>query len=377
MKKILLATTAVVALSTVSAQAFAADKIKLELGGFMKQYVGLANNDEVSATAGTVRSTDLQQFTNSEVYFRGNTKTDNGLTVAVDVQMETSTRNGQGATARKFDVVSMEISSDAIGAVSIGSTTHALDDFQTRAPQASGLDWGDMANNFNMTADVAGTASANASASAGIQMDDTGSKGQKLKYVSPNFSGVNVFGSYAANEHDNQTTQTSAGSDAYSYGIAFGGEVGGASISADVIRSSNVVAARTDVNHVGLSVGMAGFTVGAGYSDFNDNQDTSASTATTSDTDGTGFEIGVAYETGPISASVGYAVVKTKGDTATAGDNKDTSWAVAGGYSLGAGVALTATYYSQKFDAEGTGTTIATGKSVTSKGFIAGVEVGF
>jgi len=377
MKKILLATTAVVAMSTVSAEAFAADKIKLELGGFMRQYVGLANNDEVAATANTtaaVRSTDLQQWANSEVYFRGSTTTDNGLKVSADIQMETSNRT---SGTRNYDISSLEISSDAIGAVTIGSTSHGADDFAVRVPQASGLDWGDMGNNFGSYADTATATTVAAGYSVGFDMAELGAKGLKLKYVSPNFSGVNAFVSYSATEAGGQLNQTNNGTDAYTYGVAFGGEVSGASVSADLAHTSNAVATGVDSNRFGLNVGMGGFTVGGGYSNFNDGASLSNSAATVSNNDGTGYEFGAAYATGPYTVSAGYTAVKSKGTTTTVGDNKDTTWALAGAYDLGAGVALTGTYYSSKFDAEGTGTTVALGKSYTVKGFIAGVEVGF
>ncbi|MBL4747244.1 MAG: porin [Magnetovibrio sp.] len=377
MKKILLATTAVVALSTVSAQAFAADKIKLELGGFMQQYVAIANNDEVApANGGVARGVNLNQWSSSEVYFRGSTKLDNGLTVKTDIQMETNTRT---VGARNFDVASLEVSSDAIGAVTIGSTTHAVDSFTTRAPNV-GLDFGDMAANFNVNADSATTASAAASPTTGVQLDDLGNKGLKLKYVSPNFSGINVFADYAAGDTTGQLTQqTGTQNDIYSYGVAYSDEVAGMTVSADLSHAN--INPAFDQNHVGVNVGMAGFTVGAGYTVFKDATSIAGSlTDTKTNADGKGYEFGVAYQTGPYSVSALYAKVKNKGTVAATQDNIDTTWSVAGAYDLGAGVALTGTYYSQKFDKENTGTaptTFATGKATTGKAFVAGLEVGF
>jgi len=376
MKKILLATTAVVALTTISAEAFAADKIKLSLGGFMRQYVALTNHDEVAATANTstLRGVDLALDANSEIYFRGSTKLDNGLSVAVDFQMESSNRQS-GTANRNFDVASLEISSDAIGAITVGSTTHAADDFLTRASLPIGTyDWGDT-DGLALTGVAAGTSSS-AFASAAGDITDTGSKGLKLKYVSPNFSGVNVFASYTANDQDADVTGASSNAaDASSYGIAFGGEVGGASVAADATHMD--FGGNTETNHFGLSVGMAGFTVGGGYSDFNENRSSVILGTTGASTEGSAWELGVGYETGPYSVAAAYMTAKNTGTTATAGDNKDTKWQVGATYDLGAGVALSGMYWSSKADTEGSGTTIATGLSTKVSGVIAGIEVGF
>ncbi|PHS78952.1 MAG: hypothetical protein COB59_04255 [Rhodospirillaceae bacterium] len=374
MKKILLATTAVVALTTVSAEAFAAEKIKLSLGGFMRQYVALTNHDEVAATAdtSTLRGVNLGLQSNSEVYFRGSTKLDNGLSVAVDIQLESSTRVGQGATARKFDVVSMEVSSDAIGAVTLGSTTHAADDFLTRAPLPVGsYDWGDT-DGLALTASAAGTSSAAYGSAAG-DITDTGSKGLKLKYVSPNFSGVNVYASYTANDQDGQITGASSNAaDAYTYGIAFGGEVGGASVAADVTHMN--FGGNTENNHVGLSVGMAGFTVAGGYTDFNEQRSTALVLASTDGSqDGSAWELGVGYETGPYSIAAAYMTAKRNNTAALTADNKDKKWQIGATYDLGAGVALSGVYWNSKATTESAITT----DDFEVSGFIAGIEVGF
>ena len=364
MKKILLATTAVVALSTVSAEAFAADKIALSLGGFMREYITMTNHDEVAATSGVGRGSNIGQFSNNEIYFRGSTTLDNGLSVSVDHQMETSYRNTTGQ-----DVLSMTVSSDAMGAITLGATPHAGDDFLTRAPQASNMDWGDGSGLVALSGTAASVAWA---ASSTSDITAAGDKTVKIKYVSPNFSGVNVFASWNAAEGTAGSHRDALGSaieDGKTYGIAYGGEIGGTSVSADVTHIS--ADTNTEVNHLGVSVGMAGFTIGGGYSEFNDTRTASAVT------DGNAYEIGVSYATGPYSVSAGYNRAVNNGTVATTGDNKDTNWQLAGSYDLGAGVVLAATYFSNKADGEGTGTTVATGKSTKVSGLIAGIEVGF
>jgi len=365
MKKILLGTTAVIALGTMSSEAFAADKIKLELGGFMRHYVGLTNSDEVAAVGAVNRDKDISQWSNTEIFFSGNTTLDNGIKVAAKIEMEAD----GGAQANAIDRGWLTISSDAMGAVAIGHMPHFGDDNMVRVPNVSNFDWGDT----DTWGGVATTAAASTGAFNTVAPDisDAGGDSVKLKYTSPNFAGVTVGMSYSAAEQGNASNaRRVAGNaeDGYTFGAAWSGDMGGAAISADVTRM-NFGANNQDVTHVGLNVGMAGFTVGGGYSDFNDTAPGSSAA------DGNAWELGVSFEQDAYSVSAGYMVAKDKNTAATAGDDKDTKWKVAAAYDLGAGVALTAEYFHSKADPEGTGT--AATNSNTISGLIAGIEVGF
>jgi len=365
MKKILLGTTAVIALGTMSSEAFAAEKIKLELGGFMRHYVGLTNSDEVASTdSAAARDKDISQWSNTEIYFTGNTTLDNGIKVAARVEME-----ADGAATTNVDRSWLTISSDAMGALSIGHHPHFGDDNMVRVPNAGNFDWGD-------TDSWAGTATAAATSSAvfapvSVDISDAGGDSAKLKYISPNFSGVTVGMSYSAAEAGNASNARrvlGTAEDGYTFGAAWSGDLGGAAVSADVTRM-NFGANNQDVTHVGLNVGMAGFTVGGGYSDFNDTA------ANSSVADGNAWELGVSYATGPYSVSAGYMRAEDKNTVATPGDDKDTKWNIAATYDMGAGVALAANYFHSKADPEGTGTVANSARTVS--GLIAGIEVGF
>ena len=367
MKKILLGTTAVIALGTMSSEAFAAEKIKLELGGFMRHYVGLTNSDEVASTrSDAARDKDISQWSNTEIYFTGNTTLDNGIKVAARVEME-----ADGASTSNVDRSWLTISSDAMGALSIGHHPHFGDGNLVRVPNAGNFDWGDT-DSWAGTA-VASTADTTGFATSAPDISDAGGDSAKLKYISPNFSGVTVGFSYSAAEAGNASDARrvdGTAEDGYTFGAAWSGDLGGAAVSADLTRM-NFGGNNQDVTHAGLNVGMAGFTVGGGYSDFNDTA-TGSSAA-----DGEAWELGVSYATGPYSVSAGYMAAKNKDTVATPGDNKDTKWNIAATYDMGAGVALTADYFHSKADPEGNGTSIANGKSTTISGLIAGIEVGF
>ncbi|MCK5446147.1 MAG: porin, partial [Rhodospirillaceae bacterium] len=68
MKKILLGTTAIVALTAITSEALAADPISLSLGGFQKFYVGIANDTDAEN-----EYMDFGMQHDSEVYFKGST----------------------------------------------------------------------------------------------------------------------------------------------------------------------------------------------------------------------------------------------------------------------------------------------------------------
>ena len=87
MKRLLLGTTALVAAGVIGAPAQAADPIKLSLGGYFQAYWGYANQDDGVGRAGeNLRNHGF--YREGEIYFRGETELDNGITVGVNVQLE-------------------------------------------------------------------------------------------------------------------------------------------------------------------------------------------------------------------------------------------------------------------------------------------------
>ena len=369
MKKILLGTTAIIALSTFSAEAFAADKIKLELGGFMRHYVALTNHDEVAVTAlsAETRGLDLGMKSNSEVYFRGSTTLDNGLSVSVDIQ-----READKSTATRNDVSALTISSNAMGALTIGSTASAADDYVIRVPQATGLDWSD-GYGYGSVAAVAAASATTFAPQSTADIENTGGKDGKLKYVSPSFSGLSVMASYtpAAGGGSDLSAGTNASNDEAAVGAKFDGEVSGVALSVDVGQLRENGTKKT--THFGLSAGMAGFTIGGGYAKMKDDV-TSDNTARDNANNGKAYEIGVSYETGPYTVSAGYMKSESDGTIATAGSMSDKHWALAGAYDMGAGVKLVADYWHSETDNETAAINAADG---TVSGLIAGIEVGF
>lgn len=370
MKKILLGTSAIVALTALSTEAFAADKIALGLGGFHKQYANYSNHDDTPSDA-----MRLGQYANSEIYVTGSTTLDNGIDVAVRTEFEANgkdsadTANAAGAantvgSSRSTDASFLTIGSDAMGTVRLGVAAHMVDDYAVRAPMVGPADWADIADYvaFNGTADANNNAQ---------DLADFGDNTIKMGYHTPTFSGFTGYASYGvaegANASNGRALPRSGTDDSGTMGVAYEGEFSGASIAADV--GYMFINGAADKTRGGLNVGMAGFTVGGSYTS-TDSEATATTTAV--DVSGDAWELGVGYETGPYSVAAAYMNSDAKGTTA-AGSDDWTAWTVGAGYDLGAGVGLVVQYVNSEYDNEG----VAANGTSSASSIVAGVEVGF
>ena len=381
MKKILMGTTAIIALATFSSQAAAAEKISLGLGGFQKAFAAKVSRAETNS-----QTMKAAAWTDTEVHVKGSTTLDNGVTISTRIEFEAdgsaghhghSLATADGATTAKTafgnssatDESSMTISSDAMGALTIGATTGAADKMHVGAPAIGPIGWGDVAG-----LDSNSTSSPMATPRFGLkanEVGDFGDKSVKAVYMSPDFNGVTVGMSYTPGEgfggqSSGKAVGHMASNDGFQASLGYSGEMSGAAVDVSLSHFNNN-AAGINTNAIGVNVGMSGITVGGSYHDFSDK---GTITAAGDSKDGNGYDLGVAYESGAMSVAATYMKSENKGVGTTAGKNKDTYWNLGVGYDLGAGVGLVAQYYSAKATAEG-----ATGNS--SKGVVAGIEVSF
>ncbi len=362
MKKILMGTTAIVALATFSSQAVAADPIAVSVGGFSNFMVGLANDQDAANLV-----SDLGMSHDSEIHVKGSTTLDNGVSVGVTIELETGSNPGT-ASGGTGDLDSVDrnyitISSDAMGALVLGETNHAADAMAVGAPMTGPVGFGDAwdwASTDQTTTTGAGNGTGNFS-------NDT----IKFKYISPDFSGVSVgvsytIGSFANEPSAGQLSPYSATQDQASLALAYSGEMSGAAVDVSVVN--HFAQDNLTTTAFGVNVGMNGFTVGGNYETQEDN--TQANGLTTSPLDGTAYSVGVAYETGAMTVSASYLDSEADGAVG-GGSNETTEWVLGVSYDLGAGVGLAASYYDAENKAENAGQT----QSVS--GIVAGIEVSF
>jgi len=194
MKKVLLATTALIAFGAVSANA--ADPVKLAIGGYMVEDVGFATNDS------GLNKTNVDVQSDVNVNFVGSSKLDNGITVGVEVDTfgsqrqdsrnvaaghtnTTTTTTGNSDVKRSFATVS-----GGFGAAIIGEREDALYIIHNSAP-----DVGDVGLQDGRWFQWVQTPSQHRvyTATNTSRYDD---RTQKISYVTPSFYGLAAGASY-------------------------------------------------------------------------------------------------------------------------------------------------------------------------------------
>jgi len=385
MKKLLVASTALVAVAAVSS-ANAADPIKVSVGGYMNQYVGYVDQDE----DGQQKFAEVNINSETELYFRGSTKLDNGLTIGVNIDRYSDRNDNSG------DDVFLSISGDSLGTVKIGQTKGAAYGLSHAAPNvALGNNDGDVEDWINDT-----VVQSNQTHTASESND-----GQKIVYLTPNFGGVQAGISYGLDRNsaaiesavdvggsggcttvasaNNTTTTTCNQNDtAMDAGIAYNGDFNGVSIGADVTYQRNFNGGTTGVEagtglkiedrsavRGGLSVAVAGFTVGGSYRD-TDNE------LSKENTDSNGWDLGVSYETGPYAVSLSYLSLEEEDGTVNKQTDTVDSWVLSGSYDLGAGVTAVGSVFGAEFD-DASVTTANNTNDNEGFGVVAGLQVSF
>ncbi|MDH5748502.1 MAG: porin, partial [Rhodospirillales bacterium] len=176
MKKVLLSTTAIIAAGLIASPASASEKIKLGLGGFMQQWVGFADNDD-NTTNSDYGVWD--QGGNTEIFFTGSTTLDNGIKIAVKVEMEGDGDGNRGSIDESW----MDISSKTLGNLRLGADDMVTD---LMGVQASDIGMGIVY--WDRWVVVSGAVANHHDALAlGNASDES-----KVTYISPRFMGVQV-----------------------------------------------------------------------------------------------------------------------------------------------------------------------------------------
>ena len=361
--------TALTTVGLVATPAAAAEKITLGISGFMEQWVGYGDNDEdfSAATAGasgvadgTVNHVGFDVNSDTEIHFQGKTVLDNGIEIAVNMELEGDTAVGG------IDDSFLEITSEKLGILQIGGAEHSIWQAHVASPDVGiGNQDGDYANW------IATPGSFTDSAITGFNPDVGNSA--KLAYFSPMVAGFAVMASF------NPDTPTAAGgaftanTESWTAGIAFDSEMGGVGIVADVgygelEKGAGVNALRAW--QAGLNVSFAGLTFG-GSAVLNDEHQKFPESGTFAD--GITFDVGVAYEVDAYAASITWLRSELEGDnTIDAEDVKD-SVMVSGSYAMGPGVDLKGSVFWVSYDDE----TSADANNNEGWGAVAGLALEF
>lgn len=316
MRKVLLGTTAMVAAGMLASapSAIAAEKLKLGVSGYMEQWFGYSAQDGVSGQD----FSGFNQIMDAEVFFKGSTELDNGLTVGVDVQLEGNTGGDQ------IDESYMWING-SFGQFILGSENTAQykmgygpSDFGIGLISGDQPSWVTPLADDTPTMDAKGNEVKNKINLTGkgywrnpmgssswvevLGMNDT----QGVSYYTPRFQGVQIGLTYtpdvSAGEDDGSMPNRDVhNTDAISAGINYKQSFDNASVGASlgygtVTRTMADDDSDPTALSMGLTVGVGGFGIGASYASFDDS----------GVKNGEGYAVGANYATGPWGLSLTY-----------------------------------------------------------------------
>jgi predicted porin len=341
MKKVLYGTTALFAAGALMASpASAEEKIKLGLGGYMEQWVGFNDQDDVGDAGDR---SGIGTLNDSEVFFVGETTLDNGIDVGVNIQLEGNTSGDQIDESYLY----ME---GSFGQILLGSENSAQYKMGYAAPDVGiGVNSGDTTAwaSFDGIGGAAGAfrgAFGSTAVEAGRANDVN-----RLTYFTPRISGFQLGASYAPQSDgedggvDNNRDRDDELQDGFSIGANYVATLGGVdvAVAGGYGRWENDASGGDDpeVWNVGLNVGFSGFTVGASYA-----SEEGSGAYDEAET----FDVGVSYATGPFAVSVTYLHAERDG-AATQVDIEDVLEAdldvfhISGAYTMGPGIKIKGT----------------------------------
>ena len=304
MKKILLATTALIGASSLYAGVALASDLKIDLGGVADFQAGIAGDDLDAAQ----RSHGFRNDT--EINFTVSGVADNGLEYGAEIDLEadvTGDANNEGTNASRTYL----FLKGAWGNVELGSNSGAAGtlkvDASNLAAATGGID-GDFTYFANSAAQFIATPDLPVAYGAGNLGDESTDNDNKITYYSPRFSGFQLGVSYIPDLTDRgQTvTRTDVGAsvgDIFQAGVNYTADFNEvhveAALTGEFGDSDNTAVEDLGAWNLGALIGYAGFSVAASYGDWDDSLQVGNG-------DADYWTLGAAYDFGAFGASITY-----------------------------------------------------------------------
>jgi predicted porin len=372
MKKVLLATTALVSAGVLAgaSEVAAQDKpISLALGGYYRAAFGVASDDDGTGERGASRR-NHRVTQDVEVHFKGEVTLSRGLTVGAMVELEAQEQGGDQVDETWAYMKGRwgELrygDEDSVTRLMALSSPNAADNFGVNSPFFS------FSNNGIATATAPGGPGTNTTSF------DLATDSSKILYFTPRISGFQVGVSYAPD--GTQDCRTSNGTtNGCGAGVGVGrlkndgigqifaiagnydGKLGPVDLKAmaGYSRATAEVPGGTnqdpDTYLFGLNIGYMGWWIGGSYQKTNDGNQ--AFQTGIDDRKATVFDLGLAYAPGPWGVSVGWSRGKydrgggAAGTAAASVEDKLDHFVVGGNYVLGPGIRLNAGLEYMKYD---------------------------
>lgn len=373
MKKLLLATSALVGLASTAALAGGghapaaatptsanAGALNVMVGGFINVEHSIADQDNNAGnqgitstnTAGTTRDTSFTNDAEIHITVAGSAEDfDYGGVIELNAQIDSSdAESGDNA-----DRVYIFAENDGFGRVEFGGNAGASQTLEIDASNIARATGG-VEGNWWHYVDVDGistTSGTNVTAETFIlqpnlvaaELDQRGSDRSKITYYTPRFSGVQLGVSYTNDTGDLGSANSLSGrqnsgnfENVFGGGINFEQNFDGLEVGLAAVGETGEAESSTlndlSAYSLGGKVGMSGFSVAGNYADLGDS---GLSTTATND-EQTLWTAGAAYENGPYGVSVTYLNSERPNATTATNNNELSNVVVGADYQLAPGL---------------------------------------
>jgi predicted porin len=300
MKNTLLCTTALAVTGlagAASAVEISAGALSMNISGYYTTTLAYTSVDTGATLAGADFD-GIDLFTNAEIWFKPSLTLDNGIKIAVDVQLEA----GSNTNGDQIDESYLTVSGD-FGRVIIGSENSVGYKMTVAAPDVSHL----FAQSSSLTGFVpyssttAGADIFRGTLGTTYLENNRNNDASRISYFSPRFGGLQLGISYArdAGQVNGPVNNNATTTDFVDIAANYSGSFGGVDVNASArygTASAPGVGTDPEVWGAGLSVGFNGFTIGGSYAE----QDGTAAR------DGRAYDVGIGYSNGPWAYSLTY-----------------------------------------------------------------------
>jgi len=345
MKKLLTGTTALIAAGLLSSGAYAADPIKIGVGGYFAGGIIMVDQDDADTEPGrNTRNHRIER--ESEITFSGSTTLDNGIKVGANIQLE-----GESST----DIIDESYIwfEGSFGKFQFGAEDSAATGLNVGTPKPTNFFWGAASPVFSLVdcgTNGVGIGEDLSCAIGDYSLLSLDGDAEKITYYSPKIGGFKLGISYTPDNHEagQQGAGYSGGdadntvgqqSEVISVGAQWSGDLGGMGVrigggyKAGDLEVAAAGAEDRDYWGIGVSVNMDKFNVGAHWTE--DDKGTSAA-----NTDKTSFVLGLNYKLGG-PWQVGAEYTKTEVEAGTAGgEDEGEAFTLGANYNMGGSVSF-------------------------------------
>ncbi|MGQ0662018.1 MAG: porin [Pseudomonadota bacterium] len=355
--------------------------IRVAVGGYMYQWLGVARGDRKTAPGGRGKAGLLDAKSDAEIRFGGETTLASGITFGFRMQLEANTDDDQIDESYLFI-------EGAFGHIAIGSENNAAYLRHMSAPEVgieilkgpSGNDWLVNSTGSSLEDSTFG--------STFLRFFDNDA--EKITYFTPHLAGFQLGLSYIPHaSQDNQgpnVVGSAAGGatagyhDGFAASLSFARSFG----ALDLGFALGYLSWQADNNQTaindprawsfGATIGYAGFLLGGSHARIRDGR--VGGTSATNAVDGRGWDLGLQYTFGPAAVSLAYFDGRNEDLIAIPGDDRQQTVQLSGRYVLGSGLELRGSLFHTKYQDEAPG---AAGDLLDNEGVgaVVGVKLSF